>query len=75
MARAGAIDVAAQRSLLTPLHVAAEMGFEDSVILLIKSGACVNTQDSTGDTALHKAARQGYVGCMKILLEAGACTE
>ncbi|VUZ52645.1 unnamed protein product, partial [Hymenolepis diminuta] len=75
LARAGAIDVAAQRSLLTPLHVAAEMGFEDSVILLIRSGARVNTQDSTGDTALHKAARQGYVGCMKILLEAGACTD
>lgn len=70
-----ALDVAAHLSLTTPLHIAAEMGFDDCLLILIRNGARINFQDSSGDTALHKAARHGHIGCMKMLLEAGACTE
>lgn len=70
-----ALDVAAHLSLTTPLHIAAEMGFEGCLLTLLRNGARVNSQDSSGDTALHKAARHGHIGCMKMLLEAGACTE
>ena len=67
--------MSAQLSLKTPLHLAAEMGYEECLNILVGNGARVNTQDSSGDTPLHIAAKHGHIGCMKILLEAGACTE
>ncbi|VDD77265.1 unnamed protein product [Mesocestoides corti] len=70
-----ALDVAAQHSLITPLHIASEMGYNECVDILVKNGACVNSQDSNGDTPLHKAARHGHVECMRTLLDVGACTD
>ncbi len=70
-----AVDVAAQRSLTTPLHIASDMNHLDCLRVLLRSGIRVNVQDSTGDTPLHKAARQGHIECMRMLIDAGACAE
>ena len=63
-------DYAAGR---TPLHVAAAMGGEEMVRLLIAGGACIDTPTmDDGDTALHLAARSGNIGAVRLLIQAGA---
>ncbi|VDN12398.1 unnamed protein product [Dibothriocephalus latus] len=71
----GALDTPAERSLATPLHLAAEYGFADAVRFLLANSARVNLQDSSGDTPLHKAARKGHMECIKALLNHAACTD
>ena len=58
----------------TALHYAAWNGMSDSVRLLLKAGACVETrtQESRKTTALHYAAGMGHPECVSILLGAGA---
>jgi ankyrin repeat protein len=58
----------------TPLHVAAEMGYEDIVAYLINEGADVSSLGhwSCGTTPLHLAARRGHLGVVRQLLEAEA---
>lgn len=58
-----------------PLSIAAAMGDEDLVRLLLSWGADVHARDDMGRTALHRAAGCGMTGVIKILLEKGADRE
>lgn len=57
----------------TPLHVAASLGSEECVKLLLNHGADVRVQfGDVRSTPLHLAAEEGSAECTKLLLEAGA---
>uniref|UniRef100_A0A671UT70 E3 ubiquitin-protein ligase HACE1 n=1 Tax=Sparus aurata TaxID=8175 RepID=A0A671UT70_SPAAU len=58
-----------KRSLL---HIAANCGSVECLVLLLKRGANPNYQDISGCTPLHLAARNGYKKCMGKLLEYNA---
>ncbi|XP_062848255.1 E3 ubiquitin-protein ligase HACE1 isoform X2 [Trichomycterus rosablanca] len=58
-----------KRSLL---HIAANCGSVECLILLLKRGANPNYQDISGCTPLHLAARNGQKKCMARLLEYNA---
>ncbi|XP_051573978.1 E3 ubiquitin-protein ligase HACE1-like isoform X1 [Myxocyprinus asiaticus] len=58
-----------KRSLL---HIAANCGSVECLILLLKRGANPNYQDISGCTPLHLAARNGQKKCMGRLLEFNA---
>jgi len=51
---------------------AAWEGLADLVQGLIDSGADINIQDETGQTALIAASDQGYLGIVELLLKRGA---
>jgi ankyrin repeat protein len=55
-----------------PLHKAAELGREQPVVELLKSGAKVDAPDSDGRTPLHKAAEGGHDKVVTLLLASGA---
>uniref|UniRef100_A0A8D0UMB8 E3 ubiquitin-protein ligase HACE1 n=1 Tax=Sus scrofa TaxID=9823 RepID=A0A8D0UMB8_PIG len=55
-----------KRSLL---HIAANCGSVECLVLLLKKGANPNYQDISGCTPLHLAARNGQKKCMSKLLE------
>jgi hypothetical protein len=57
----------------TPLHYAAERGFNEIVKMLIEHGADINVQTSvTHRTPLHYAVRGNRVEVTRLLLEGGA---
>lgn len=56
----------------TPLHYAAEKGFEKVIEALLGSGVQVNVYDNDEQTPLHTAAKMGRVACVRILLDSGA---
>uniref|UniRef100_A0A8C2WME3 E3 ubiquitin-protein ligase HACE1 n=1 Tax=Cyclopterus lumpus TaxID=8103 RepID=A0A8C2WME3_CYCLU len=58
-----------KRSLL---HIAANCGSVECLVLLLKRGANPNYQDISGCTPLHLAARNGQKKCMGKLLEYNA---
>ncbi|XP_043921844.1 E3 ubiquitin-protein ligase HACE1 [Protopterus annectens] len=58
-----------KRSLL---HIAANCGSVECLVLLLKKGANPNYQDISGCTPLHLAARNGQKKCMAKLLEFNA---
>ncbi|KAM3931644.1 E3 ubiquitin-protein ligase HACE1 isoform 3-T3 [Leptodactylus fuscus] len=58
-----------KRSLL---HIAANCGSVECLVLLLKRGANPNYQDISGCTPLHLAARNGQKKCMSKLLEYNA---
>ncbi|XP_048209719.1 E3 ubiquitin-protein ligase HACE1 isoform X2 [Perognathus longimembris pacificus] len=58
-----------KRSLL---HIAANCGSVECLVLLLKKGADPNYQDISGCTPLHLAARNGQKKCMSKLLEYSA---
>ncbi|XP_042189004.1 E3 ubiquitin-protein ligase HACE1 isoform X1 [Callorhinchus milii] len=58
-----------KRSLL---HIAANCGSVECLVLLLKKGANPNYQDISGCTPLHLAARNGQKKCMGKLLEYSA---
>ncbi|XP_077159406.1 E3 ubiquitin-protein ligase HACE1 isoform X3 [Paroedura picta] len=58
-----------KRSLL---HIAANCGSVECLVLLLKKGANPNYQDISGCTSLHLAARNGQKKCMSKLLEYSA---
>ncbi|KJE92355.1 hypothetical protein CAOG_009655 [Capsaspora owczarzaki ATCC 30864] len=73
--QAGANPDAQDRSLSTPLHVAASLGFAGHVTSLIRAGANLHVQNSSGTTPLHYGARQlgpRFFETTKALLSAGA---
>jgi ankyrin repeat protein len=57
---------------LTPMMLAANAGHTSIVSVLIKAGADVNAQDSTGTTALLWAVRRDRPGAVDALLNGGA---
>jgi ankyrin repeat protein len=56
----------------TPLVIAANLGFEEGVQLLVDQKAKVDEPDSTGETPLISAVHARKIGLMRILLHAGA---
>jgi len=59
----------------TLLHIAANVGAYDCLVILIKRDADVNSQDKSGVTPLQLAARNGHVKCIQKLLESKANIE
>jgi ankyrin repeat protein len=58
-----------------PIHVAAEKGWVEMVLLLLEHGADVNRSNVFGWVALHFAASKGNADILKILLDFGASTQ
>lgn len=50
------------------LHIAAELGHEEVVELLLESNAFVNVRNKHGMTPLHLAARKGYNSIIRRLV-------
>ncbi|MBI5249104.1 MAG: ankyrin repeat domain-containing protein [Desulfomonile tiedjei] len=59
----------------TPLMVAAQVGSEDLVELLLQFGAKLNASDNLGATALTWASRNGHRGTIRLLLIKGATVQ
>ena len=57
---------------VTPLVVAARLGFVEGIDALIEGGARVNDANDTGETPLISAVHQKDIGIMRALLKAGA---
>ncbi|WP_337190891.1 ankyrin repeat domain-containing protein [Qipengyuania algicida] len=57
---------------LTPLQLAANLGYQDGVAILTKSGADVDKTDSTGETPLMFAVHRHDLPMIRTLLDAGA---
>lgn len=57
---------------LTPIQIAASLGFVDGVEELIKGGAQVNVADQQGETPLIAAVHRRDVAMIRRLLEEGA---
>ena len=56
----------------TPIMVASQNGFVDSVTFLVKKGAALEHKDTEGMTALMRAAHENKAAVVKLLLDAGA---
>lgn len=57
----------------TPLHIAATLGFEECMKLLLEHGADVRSLVGKRKlTALHLAVEEDYTECVRLLLNAGA---
>ncbi|KAM0519400.1 hypothetical protein ACHAPE_003572 [Trichoderma viride] len=61
--------------LRTPLHLAVEYELVDTVQMLIKAGAKVDTTAEDGSTPLHVVAKQKQKQILKLLLDHGANKE
>lgn len=74
---AGALDLEAKQSDgKTALHLAAERGNGEVVIMLLRRGAYVDTKDQfISRTALHLAVHNGHTDVAKILLNRGAAVD
>ena len=59
----------------TPLHWAAENGYEAVARLLLEAGSTVSAGDEERTTPLHFAAAGGHEAVVKLLLERGADVE
>lgn len=56
----------------TPLVIAANIGFDEGVELLVQQKARVDEPNSAGETPLISAVHNRKIGLMRILLKAGA---
>lgn len=66
------VNAASTVSGVTPLILAAQMGHEPIVDVLLDADAAVNTTDTVNSTALMYASSKGYVGIVNKLLQRGA---
>uniref|UniRef100_A0A1S4GZ44 Ankyrin n=1 Tax=Anopheles gambiae TaxID=7165 RepID=A0A1S4GZ44_ANOGA len=57
---------------LTPLQIAARMGYADVAKILLEQGAKVQLRDAHGNSALHYAVECGCVKTVRLLLRHGA---
>ena len=60
---------------LTPLLIACEGGFHETVEFLLHNGASVEVEDSDGWTPLMYSSRYGHLPTVHLLLSHGACIE
>jgi ankyrin repeat protein len=56
----------------TPLHWAAELGYQALTNCCLDLGAEVDAADESGETALHYAAENGQLNIVQILIQASA---
>jgi ankyrin repeat protein len=63
---------AADNDHYTPLHLAAGMGHESVVRLLLERGAPIDATDENGEQPLHLASHLGHTAIVEGLLGAGA---
>ncbi len=71
----GAEPNGADRTGLTPLIRAAQLGFADGAELLIRRGARVNEGGSSGETPLHLAVQRRDLAMVRLLIGSGADPE
>jgi ankyrin repeat protein len=71
--RGAPVNHASKRDGLTPLMLAADSGYAQTVEALLAGSADVNARDHKGSTALIKAASQGHVAVAEMLL--GKCAD
>lgn len=75
LAMSAQVEDRGQKNDCTPLMEAASAGHIDIIDLLIRHGADVNAQSSTGNTPLMYACAGGHVSAVKTLLVHGANVE
>ncbi len=68
----GANPNAADKRGVTPLGLAASLGFIEGVELLVKRGARVDVPNSAGETPLISAVHRRDIGMIRLLLKNGA---
>ena len=62
----------ADKNGVTPLSLAAQIGFTEAVSLLTQRGARVDVPNSAGETPLIAAVHRRDLGLLRVLLRAGA---
>ena len=62
------VNLLSNRSLPTPLYLAAKKGNDEVINLLLRYGANVNAVGNQGWTALHVASANGYLQATRVLL-------
>lgn len=75
LAMSAKVEDRGQKNDCTPLMEAASAGHIEIIELLLKHGADVNAQSSTGNTPLMYACAGGHVGAVQLLLAHGANVE
>lgn len=75
LAMSAQVEDRGQKNDCTPLMEAASAGHIEIIELLIRHGADVNAQSSTGNTPLMYACAGGHVEAVKTLLSHGANVE
>jgi ankyrin repeat protein len=68
----GADPNKADKRGVTPISIAAGLGFVEGVELLLKQGANVDVTDSAGETPLIAAVHRRDIGIIRLLLKNGA---
>lgn len=68
----GADPRIADRAGVTPLRLAAQVGFVDGAQALLARGANVNQSTASGVTALHIAVQRRDIAMVRLLIAAGA---
>ena len=63
------LDITSEDTQETPLMYALRLFRDDIAVLLIKSTANINAQDSDGNTAIHRAAVLGNLDVVRLLIE------
>ena len=56
---------------MTPLHLAAQIGYKEIAEILILKGANVNAKTKSGTTPLYSAVREGHKEVEDLLIKHG----